>query len=189
MKSASLFSFKTLLPLAIAAGLAFSSATASAQSSGLYKPAKKGDANVEFGNQSIHGPKGKNSSNQGQVKKRRISRYYAERCLKPGPIVHCSASGKCVERAKPAVCAQAERDQQKIASIEPQETRVSPMSRTRQRRAEEDARRKVQQQVADDGKLHAGEVRLTPAGDTVAVTSAKNKQVADEAAKRENKND
>lgn len=146
--------------MAAVACLALINTNAMAQSGGLYKPAKKGNANVEFGNQSMRGASG---NNRGHIQKRPASRYYTERCLKPGPIIHCSASGKCVERTKPAVCAKHERETQKIAAIEPKGTQESAMSRVRQRRAEEEARRRAQQ-VRNDGKTRAGEVRITPLG-------------------------
>ena len=186
MKSASLFSLKTLLPLAIVACLSLASSPVAAQNTrGLYKPAKSGDANVEFGNQSIHG--GESGSNKGTVKKRRVSRYYAERCLRPGPLVQCFADGKCVERAKPAACSEQNRAPQKQMASQPQEARVSPLDRTRQRRAEEKARREqTQAATTNDGTLQPGEVRLTPAGDPIAM-AAKNKQA--EAAKLKEKNE
>jgi hypothetical protein len=174
MKTAPRFSFKIFFPLVILSCLSVTSQTVLAQNGDLYKPAKKGNANVEFGGQSIRGPQGHNNGTHDPIKKRRISRYYAERCLKPGPIVHCSPSGKCVERAKPAICAAEERRKQQLVAVEQKKQQPSALSGVRQRRAEEDARRKAQE-AATTTTNHAGEVRLTPAGDPVPAQPRKDK--------------
>lgn len=160
------YTLKTMTTLLLGATFLLSISLASAQNAGgLYKPARGGGQNVEFGGQGISG--GKSSGSGGRVQKRSVSKYYAERCLRPGPVMHCTSTGKCVERPKPAVCSEAGQKEKEKRAEREAKPRVSALARTRARRAEEAARR--EQVVDSTGAPRAGEVRITPSGDTVTV--------------------
>lgn len=147
---------KILLTMAIATSLCAVSAASAQNSSGLYKPARGGNANVQFGGQG--GSAGGSAKASGTVKSRGVSKYYADRCLKPGPTVSCRANGDCVERPKPSVCSD-ETLKRQARRAEPEEERVSVWAATRERRAAENARRRTLESD-DTGDNKAGQVRI-----------------------------
>lgn len=149
---------KNLLVMVFAASLCVAGSVSAQNNSGLYKPARGGgSANVQFGGQGGAAGTSANRSS-GTVKSRGVSKYYAERCLKPGPNVTCKSNGDCIERPKPSVCSDEVAKRRAERAERAREDRPSAWAAARERRAAENAQRKAN--APEDTGNKAGVVRI-----------------------------